>query len=244
MGMTIIPKVKEERILNGTAVIHRVHWLFPEETEDRLRSAAQALFPDDPAGYPVRVSLLDTESQAYRLRILPEGAEVEADCAAAAFYAMQSLAMLHRLYAGTIPCREISDAPGLPFRGFMLDVTRGRVPTMSSLKAIVRQLARYKINKLQIYIENAFPFEQMAGITAPENPAVSDLLLAVEGTRHTAAMLQSILYGADCFDASWMHSWFTRYQAGWLRENKPSELWRLRQFLRDAEHKCRVAHNG
>ena len=122
MGMTIIPKVKEERILNGTAVIHRVHWLFPEETEDRLRSAAQALFPDDPAGYPVRVSLLDTESQAYRLRILPEG--------------------------------------------------------------------------------------------------------------------------TDCFDASRMHSWFARYQAGWLRENKPSELWRLRQFLRDTERKCRVAHNG
>lgn len=42
MGMTIIPKVKEERILNGSALIHRVHWLFPEETEDRLRSAAQA----------------------------------------------------------------------------------------------------------------------------------------------------------------------------------------------------------
>lgn len=42
MGMTIIPKVKEERILNGTAVIHRIHWLFSEETEDCLRSAAQA----------------------------------------------------------------------------------------------------------------------------------------------------------------------------------------------------------
>ena len=79
---------------------------------------------------------------------------------------------------------------------------------------------------------------------SPENPAVSDLLLAVEGTHYTAAMLQRILYGTDCFDASQMHSWFGRYQAGWLRENKPSELWRLRQFLHDAEHKCRVAHRG
>ena len=578
MNMTIIPKVKEERILNGNAVISSMHWLFPHGVEERLRSAARELFPDDPAGYPVRVSLLDTESQAYRLRIGPEGAEVEADSAAAAFYAMQSLAMLHRLGDGTIPCREIFDAPDLPFRGFMLDVTRGRVPTLDSLKAIVRQLARYKINKLQIYIENAFPFAQMAGITAPENcltpeefrqlddwchahyieliptfacfghlydllqdpryshlaelpdyapryhywmekmshhtldvsnpdsfalvksfldqvfplfrsntvniccdetfdlckgrnqgkdpaqaymgfvkkisdyaqacgkqvqlwadialkhpqiirklggdltllnwdyepepeeapvrqlaqaglrqilcpgiqswnvflpnfrdaeknitsmaiyarkyhaagmlttawgdyghvcpwgaavygmilgaekswnclatppdeafrntvsrmeygtdslpfalfeainahdpqlwrelvhtvagapledweregvsrenleavidacreaerllpsspenPAVSDLLLAVEGTHYTAAMLQRILYGTDCFDASQMHSWFGRYQAGWLRENKPSELWRLRQFLHDAEHKCRVAHRG
>ena len=79
---------------------------------------------------------------------------------------------------------------------------------------------------------------------SPENPAVSDLLLAVEGTHYTAAMLQRILYGTDCFDASQMHSWFGRYQAGWLRENKPSELWRLRQFLQDAEHKCQAAHRG
>ena len=36
----------------------------------------------------------------------------------------------------------------------MHDVSRRRVPTMDSLKVLVDRLALYKINQLQLYMEN------------------------------------------------------------------------------------------
>ena len=167
--MSIIPKVKNEKLTGGTVCFRQVCWILPEGTEQRLTNAARELFPEDAQGYPVRLFWEDIPDEAYRLTIQSEGAEIYACGEVGAFYAMQTLGMLHRQGGGTVPCQQISDAPDLTFRGFMLDVTRGRVPTMESLKAIVCQLARYKINKLQIYIENAFLFREMEGVVDKDN---------------------------------------------------------------------------
>lgn len=165
--MSILPKVKNETLLGGQVTFRRVRWQM--EAGPRLWNAARSLLPEAEDGYPVRVLHQDLPEDAYRLKLLPEGAEIYSSGETGAFYAMQSLAMLRSQGSGTVACREIADAPDLSFRGFMLDVTRGRVPTMDNLKSIIRQLARYKINKLQIYIENAFLFEQMKGIAAEGN---------------------------------------------------------------------------
>ncbi|MBM6696737.1 hypothetical protein H6A11_06825 [Bifidobacterium pullorum subsp. saeculare] len=46
------------------------------------------------------------------------------------------------------PVAHIEDAPVPPVRGYYLDVTRGRVPTLSSLKALVDTLELHKYNQL------------------------------------------------------------------------------------------------
>lgn len=167
--MGIIPRVKNQKLTGGSVRYRRVCWILPEGTEQRLADAARGLFPEDAHGYPIRLYWEDMPKEAYRLIIQPEEAEIYACSEVGAFYAMQTLGMLHRQGAGIVPCQQISDAPDLPFRGYMLDVTRGRVPTMESLKSIIRQLARYKINTLQIYIENAFLFREMEGIVDKDN---------------------------------------------------------------------------
>ncbi|MGN0835498.1 MAG: beta-N-acetylhexosaminidase [Candidatus Spyradosoma sp.] len=43
-------------------------------------------------------------------------------------------------------------------RGFMLDVSRGRVPTMPALEKLVRLLAALRYNRLQLYVEHTFAF--------------------------------------------------------------------------------------
>lgn len=48
----------------------------------------------------------------------------------------------------------------------MLDVTRGKVPTLETLKQLVRTLARYRYNQLQLYIEHTFAFASHPGIGA------------------------------------------------------------------------------
>jgi len=43
-------------------------------------------------------------------------------------------------------------------RGFMLDVSRTRVPTQAELLALVRALGRLRVNQLQLYVEHTFAF--------------------------------------------------------------------------------------
>lgn len=43
-------------------------------------------------------------------------------------------------------------------RGYMLDISRDRVPTLSTLRLVVDILARYRYNQLQLYTEHAFAY--------------------------------------------------------------------------------------
>ncbi len=43
-------------------------------------------------------------------------------------------------------------------RGYMLDISRDRVPTMRTLRLLVDLLARYRYNHLQLYTEHAFAY--------------------------------------------------------------------------------------
>ena len=57
---------------------------------------------------------------------------------------------------GEVPALRIADAPVLPWRGVMLDVSRGKIPTLDTLKHVVDVIASFKINVLQLYTEHAF----------------------------------------------------------------------------------------
>jgi hypothetical protein len=69
-----------------------------------------------------------------------------------------------------IPCLEIRDWPDFPVRGFYHDVTRGRVPTLSTLKRLVDLLAFYKVNHLQLYVEHSFAFSKIPELWEGKDP--------------------------------------------------------------------------
>jgi len=96
---------------------------------------------------------------------------------AACFHAVQTLRQLsHREGAATsVPRGVIHDRPDFATRGLLHDVTRGKVPRLDTLKALVDRLAFLKINQLQLYIEHAFVFsfdpdicDEPNGLTAAE----------------------------------------------------------------------------
>ena len=41
----------------------------------------------------------------------------------------------------------------------MLDVSRDRVPTLKTLRRLVRELAHLKVNELQLYFEHPFKYK-------------------------------------------------------------------------------------
>ena len=115
--------------------------------------------------------------EGYRLTATSSGVEIEAADAAGEFYAQQTIRELAAL--GSPACR-IEDWPDFSRRGVYLDCARGKVPTVATLKSLVEQLARWKINELQLYIKNAFTWRKHPAISVGFSPFTPDDLRAVQ----------------------------------------------------------------
>ena len=85
-------------------------------------------------------------------------------CEAGAFYAIQSLRQLVKENGALLPRFEIDDEPEFAYRGLYQDISRGRVPTLEKLKSIADVISYFKINSLQLYVEDAFAFREFDGI--------------------------------------------------------------------------------
>jgi len=94
--------------------------------------------------------------EMYVLEIGPEAAKLSARTAAGLRWARATLAQLKRL--GDVPNLRIGDAPLHKHRGFMLDISRDRVPAMATLLDLVDKMASWKMNHLQLYVEHTVAY--------------------------------------------------------------------------------------
>jgi hypothetical protein len=97
-------------------------------------------------------------AEGYRLRVASQGITVLASQDAGAYYALATLRELINWHGASIPCCTIDDEPDFGRRAVYVDCSRGKVPTLQTLKDLVERLARWKINELQLYVENVFHF--------------------------------------------------------------------------------------
>lgn len=97
-------------------------------------------------------------AEGYALTVGMEEVFLRAADACGAFYGVQTLTQLWDAAAGGLVCAEITDAPELAVRGFMLDISRCKVPTLAALEELVSQLAALRINQLQLYTEHTYAF--------------------------------------------------------------------------------------
>lgn len=124
-------------------------------------------------------------SQGYRITISPDQVKLIGGDSAGCYYGLQTLLQMVRSANQpaktdtttriSLPCGIIEDQPDYPTRGLLYDITRGKVPTLDTLKSLVDRLAYLKINQLQLYMEHAFVFSfdpdicsSNDGITADE----------------------------------------------------------------------------
>ncbi len=153
--LSLIPEVKKLAYSGGLLAKKAV---CPEKTEDARLEKAMAKLPQAPDGAVLSVKLTGGEGEGYSLRVEENKITVEAKTPAGAFYAIQTL---RQLFAEEeVPCLYIEDAPDFAHRGFYHDVTRGRIPTLETLKKLVDDMAYYKLNSLQLYVEHVFPFKE------------------------------------------------------------------------------------
>ncbi len=112
--------------------------------------------------------------EAYGLRISERGIEIAGRSERAIFAALQTLRQLVRQFGSTLPQLEIIDRPAFAHRGYMLDVSRGKVPKLETLFELVDTLALLKYNQLQLYIEHTFAFERHPEISEGHSPLTSE----------------------------------------------------------------------
>ena len=145
-----------------------------------------------------RVNLIRTKQindpEGFRISVGAAGVDICSSTPAGTYYGAQTLAEYIEYHGRRLPCCEIEDAPDLRRRGFSLDCSRGKVPTVETLKQLIRVLARWKINELELYVENVFNFARHPAIGQGFSPfSPEDLLeLGAHCARHHIAFVPSL----------------------------------------------------
>lgn len=184
--MHLIPypkKITEYEVFTGKSFS-----LTAPEQDARLRKAVDKL-PLSADGLPLELvyeisegPLVDDSliaDEAYTLNLTNKGAKIEAKTTRGVFYGIQTLRQILENEAPM--CCVIEDVPDFHHRGFYHDVTRGKIPTVETIKKIIDDLAYMKYNSLELYVEHCFEFEEFrdfigetGALTAAEIREVDD----------------------------------------------------------------------
>ena len=130
-----------------------------QKLSERIQKAVETL-PASEDGICLRVNFAKGGAEEYTVDIMPDSIEITAGADAGVFYAVQTIKQLFE--KEKVPCCHIEDKPDFKLRGFYHDVTRGRVPTLQTLKDLADKMAYYKLNSLQLYVEHTFEFKEYA----------------------------------------------------------------------------------
>ncbi len=112
--------------------------------------------------------------EAFTLDTLGDRPEIVHADARGLRYATTLLAQLEAQCERPLPRVQIEDAPDFPVRGYMLDISRDRVPTREQLERLVGQLALFRINHLQLYTEHTFAYRDHETVWADASPMTVD----------------------------------------------------------------------
>jgi hypothetical protein len=115
--------------------------------------------------------------QEYILKIDSSTVQVIGKNKTALFYGKQTLAQIinyHTYTQKSIPCLTIHDWPDFERRGYMLDISRDKVPTMETLFHIIDLLASWKINEFQLYTEHTFAYKNHQVVWKDASPMTAN----------------------------------------------------------------------
>ena len=97
-------------------------------------------------------------AEGYELEISPKEIQLRYADQSGLRYGRDTLRQLREQVETTLPRLRIRDWPDFPVRGYLLDVSRNRVPTRSTLEQLVERLLLLRINHLELYTEHSFAY--------------------------------------------------------------------------------------
>ncbi|PYV09320.1 MAG: hypothetical protein DMG23_11165 [Acidobacteria bacterium] len=177
--------------------------------------------------------------EAYSLSVTPQGGEVRASSSAGLFYGVQTLCQMIEGQGAdaALPEVEIRDWPSLAYRGIMVDMSHGPLPTEEEVKLRIVAYARERhvgvVPCLELYghLHDVFRVERYADLAAvphgsefnPLKPQVTSLL--EDWVDQMATLFPSPFVHVG-MDETWELERFAKAEAGGLG---PGELY-LKHF--------------
>lgn len=193
--MRLIPQVKKIDIKEGRFNLAEAGIICISRCDSDLLHAAKVLKQriytltgiDIPIGItstpemkPIFLSYSNEQCEYYQIRVDATAIVLNGKSGASLFWAVQTFVQIVVNEGVTISLLEISDYPDFSHRGFYHDVTRGKVPRLSTLKTLIEKLSSYKINELQLYIEHSFAFKGIPELWAGKDPLTSEEILELD----------------------------------------------------------------
>lgn len=149
--MIIVPKPQSLKVNEGKLCVKSLKLVADNEEIKKFKSVD---FSDNG-----EVSVCFTKDETltleqYKILIDNSGVKVSYNTLEGAFRAFTTLKQILKQNAnGFVECLEIFDYPDIKNRGYMLDVSRGKLPNLEYLKELVDTLANLKYNQLQLYMD-------------------------------------------------------------------------------------------
>jgi hypothetical protein len=121
-----------------------------------------------------------SKTEHYRLTISSSDISIEGSDAAGVYYGVCTLHQIIQQYGKNLPGMQIEDSPDFPARGVMLDISRDKVPTLTTVMELIDRLSTWKINQLQLYMEHTFTYRQHPVVWAEASPFTSQDILELD----------------------------------------------------------------
>ena len=155
----------DDRSVPGTADLD----LFP-----RPRTV-EPIGPGVAATSPVRVEVDPAlPEQGYEIAITGDQVRITHADDAGLRYAEATLGQIRAQAGDELPGVRIADAPDFTTRGYMLDVSRDRVPTRATLERLVGLCALARINHLELYTEHTYAYLDHEVVWRDASPMTAD----------------------------------------------------------------------
>lgn len=138
----------------------------------------------------------------YKLTLGPKGPFIVAGGPDGVRAAERTLAKLRAIAKGRpkdepMPIVLVEDWADHARRGYMLDVSRDRIPTMPELERLVQTLARLQFNELQLYVEHVFAYPGHESVWSELDPLTPDQISTLDGWCRDAGI--ELVANQNCF---------------------------------------------
>lgn len=120
------------------------------------------------------------EKEEYKLNIKDKYIEIVGSESSGIYYGVQTLIQILKQDGIKLRGVNIEDSPYFKNRGYFADITRGKVPSLESLKKLADKLSSYKINQMQLYIEHTFAFKDMSEVWRDKDPITAEEILILD----------------------------------------------------------------